>query len=631
MGDPPGLQTYNFYGEGIFSAGFNGSFCTNGMIRSTLSVLPPNYPGNPTNNAIGVPANFAGNNPAPVWSFFNGQWVQVPANTPPNPFPIFLWIPANSPPNPVNAVVTRFQATFTIPARVAGGFSLAQSLPLSWLNISNINPTGISNEYPNNFHLTRPGYPAWQPGDSFYPVTATSYPLFTTEYLNSLAPFCCLRFMDWMNTNNNVGVSWVTTTTPATATTPAVTTTSLVSSGAYTWANRPKVNVFGNGNGGAGGGQNTCYENMIALCNATGCDMWMNVPLQASDDWKVGFANLVANDPVYHLNPWLHVYYEHGNELWNTGFIAWQWVDEQASLDFEPGHVWNSNSGWSQHGWETAKLLMSDVTVMQPILGNLGRPILAGQYSWPTYNIAAGLSWIESNFGPPKNYLYGIAGAPYFGDLNTTSVTGALQSQMASCMACANQYSIKMCAYEAGQSLSAGNSNPPDEGLFNLNFSLQESPSMANQYMALATMWKQNGGDLCNFFTNCGVWSKFGFWSALPLGSYIDDLSDPVCIKFNTLASLNNSFGCNCGNSQPSPTVSTSTSTSTSTQTSASSPVQSSSSASHGSTNSSSSLSSSSSSAQSTPTSPGHWSKNAIYGRVWVWDLPKDAPMTPLH
>jgi hypothetical protein len=524
-GDNPGSNLiYNFYGEGVFTAArIDGNFQTNNTyVPGSLSVLPPNYPGNPTSIPINVPPNSAGNpNAVPP----------IPAN----PFPIPLVIPANAPANPLNVVVTTCQFAFTIPTQTTGGYTYGYGLPLTWLSLNNINPTNLPNESPNNLHLIRPGYRAWQPNDSFFPVTDTSFPLFATEYLNSFAPFCALRMMNWMNTNSNTGLSWGSN--------------GIVNNGTYSWANRPQFNggqYFGCGGANNGNSGGPAYEIMIALCNATGCDMWCNVPLQATNDWKVGFANLVANDPTYHLNPWLHVYYEHCNEMWNWGFIAWQLVDQWAQADFGS----DGKGAWFDHGEEMGKLLMSDVDVMQPILGSsVGRPILAGQVVDPTDYCGGGLYYIQNAYGPPKNYIYGIAGAPYFGSVDPTEITGTTQSYItANLQLAANYGGLYVCAYEAGQGLA---STP--ESTYDTNEALQQTPAMAAQYNLFASTWYKSSCDLCNFFSNTGVDGEYGYWGALPLGSLINDLSNPVCTKFNAMAALNNSLGCNCGNAAPPP------------------------------------------------------------------------------
>lgn len=229
LGYPTGTQILNFYGEGIFNLGFNGFYINNagypnsGIVPNTLHT---------TVNSDGV-------------------------------------------------TVTTCQVSVTIPPPVLGGYALAQSIPLTWLTLTNINPNGLANGYPNNFHLISPGCPAWIPGGN--------NPTFTPNFLASLQPFSCLRFMGWMNANGN--------TNP------------------YDWTDRSQPGYYGSGNGIGG----APYEDMIALCNQLKCDMWISVPTQATTAWKTNFATLVKNS----LNPDLHIRIEHGNELWNWAQAFW--------------------------------------------------------------------------------------------------------------------------------------------------------------------------------------------------------------------------------------------------------------------------------------------------------------------
>jgi hypothetical protein len=562
-GDAPGLQTFNFYGEGIYNISVWGSFTTN-----------QGWPYGGTSRGV-VPGS--------LQTTVNSQGITI----------------------------TTCQIQFNLPQEPTAGYNLGASMPLTWITLSNINPNKVPNGDPNNFHLIRPGYPAWQSGNSFFPVTDASYPIFTTAYLDSFKPFCSLRFMPWMNTVNNSGFTW--------------SNGGWVETGTYSWAQRPEFN--GGQYFGCGGAANNigggAYEIMIALCNATGCDMWANVPTQATDDWRTGFANLVANDPVYHLNPWLHVYLEDTNEMWNWGGVfnaTWQLVDNEARADFNPGGT--GGVSWYNHGKEMGKRLMHDVVIMQPIFNQVSpdfcRPILAGQFVDASDYCGGGLSYIAQTFGPPKNYIYGIAGAPYFNSLDPTYITGTLQTAMNQNMLLANQYGIHMCAYESGQGLD---SSPL--ATFNANEALQQTQAMVDQYNNFATMWKSSGGDLCELFANEGVDCQSGYWGSLPLTSQI---SNPPP-KYVVQANMNNAFGCNCGNSQPPPQPAPAT-PSPITPIVAVPPPPPPSSA----TSSSSSSTSSSSSVQSNSrTTPGHWQQNSTFGRFWVWDIPKDAPMMPTH
>ncbi len=352
-----------------------------------------------------------------------------------------------------------------------------------------------ANNPPNNFHLIRPDYPAW-------PNTNA---IFGKEYLQAYGPFCCIRFMDWMGTNNSKVTNW---------------------------ASRPDPNKYGCANAGS------CYENMIELCNETNCDMWINVPLYATDDWAQNMANLIKQK----LKSNLHVYVEVSNELWNWGFHDnWQQVE---TWD-QSNSALTTTAAWARHGQEVAYLLMHFISIMRPTLGNQLRPVLAGQVANTIY-CSAGLQWIQQTYGPPSNYIYGIAGAPYFGGsgpdiasldssmnayINTNCLSWIQQNA-----ALAKSYNVKFLCYEGGQSLVGTQSN------FALMASLQYDPVMGAAYQSICNILKNNGADLCCFYNLLSGYSRYGFWGAL---EDIRQLSNPP-IKYSILAGI--AAGCDCGN-----------------------------------------------------------------------------------
>src|SRR5665213_1128192 len=356
-----------------------------------------------------------------------------------------------------------------------------------------------ANNLPNNFHLTRPEYPAW-------PNTNAT---FGREYLQALSPFCALRFMDWMGTNG-------TTVT--------------------NWASRPQPTIFGYKN------QGNCYERMIELSNTTGTDMWICVPLNATDDWASNMAQLVKQN----LNPNLHCYYEMSNEMWNWNFPQWQQVETWDKTN----PALTTNSAWARHGQEMAYLLMHFASIMQPILSSQGRPILAGQMANTIY-CSSGLQWIQQTYGAPSKYIYGIAGAPYFAINSTSLAVTGLDSLMASMtdyvnnyvtswispnMASSNQYGVKLLCHAMRQGSVAA---PTTMTLYQ---SAQYDPRMGTLYTNECNMLKSAGADLCCFYNFCTGDSKYGFWGAL---QDIRQISNPP-IKYATQASIATS--CNCGN-----------------------------------------------------------------------------------
>lgn len=89
------------------------------------------------------------------------------------------------------------------------------------------------------------------------------------------------------------------------------------------------------------------YEYMVALCNATGKNMWINVPHLASADFMTRLAKLIrfgsdgvnpydapqANPVFAPLDPSLKVFIEYSNEIWSSGFSFPQgnWAEAQAA------------------------------------------------------------------------------------------------------------------------------------------------------------------------------------------------------------------------------------------------------------------------------------------------------------
>jgi hypothetical protein len=126
-----------------------------------------------------------------------------------------------------------------------------------------------------------------------------------------------IRFMDWGMTNGSPQLDWSDRRLPI-----HIFQTGIIN------AREPAI--------GAGGDRPTgvAFEYMVALCNATGRNMWINVPHLASDDFMTRLAKLIrfGSDgvnpydtpqvsPVFEpLRSDLKVYIEYSNEIWSSGF-----------------------------------------------------------------------------------------------------------------------------------------------------------------------------------------------------------------------------------------------------------------------------------------------------------------------
>lgn len=120
-----------------------------------------------------------------------------------------------------------------------------------------------------------------------YEDDESSMPTFYDKFLEGLAPFHALRFMDWMETNNSRQESW---------------------------SDRSSPTYYSQGMGAG-----MAIEYAIELSNILNADAWFCVPHRADDDYITNFATMVRDN----LDPSLKVYVEYSNEVWN-------WIFDQA-------------------------------------------------------------------------------------------------------------------------------------------------------------------------------------------------------------------------------------------------------------------------------------------------------------
>ena len=144
------------------------------------------------------------------------------------------------------------------------------------------------------------------------------------------ADWAFIRFMDWGATNASPQQDWSDRRLPA----------HVFMSGVL-HPRRPSASSDGNRETGV------AFEHMVALCNQTGRNLWINVPHLATDDFITRLGKLIAfgsdgvnpydapnANPVHApLRNDLKVYLEFSNEIWSGGFAFPQgdWAEEQAA------------------------------------------------------------------------------------------------------------------------------------------------------------------------------------------------------------------------------------------------------------------------------------------------------------
>ena len=324
----------------------------------------------------------------------------------------------------------------------------------------------------------------WMPG--FEDAPSPFHPLF----LQRLAKFKVLRFMDWAQTNG--------------------------ASESIDWSNRtlPSYYTQGDSNGVA-------IEYMIDLCNALDADPWFCMPHTSDVNYIAEFAALVKD----RLEPNRKVYLEWSNEVWNSRFAAHHFVSARSGA-----------SSFSSE-WFDFWAFKADATfaIWESVFGNQkGRlvRVAAGQQAnvWVTEQLADRLG----------DRIDAISCAAYFGEEGadfdeTTTPEDILHDAINRVIPEISTYyyqrhgelaqqlsnelgrDIRLIAYEGGQHYADDNRNTPYAQAL---LDMQSRPRMFNAYLKNLDAFEQAGGDLMVPFNyidrpgNHGAWGHLEFQDA---------------------------------------------------------------------------------------------------------------------
>ncbi len=279
------------------------------------------------------------------------------------------------------------------------------------------------------------------------PDAATSYPphtTFTTPYKKLMGQFTAIRFMDFLGTNSG----------------PAAGGNAIVH-----WKQRMKPSFSSQaGLGGGYQGVGGALEYAVELCNETGKDMWLNIPMRASNGYlhklalalKYGFqangdpySSPQVNPAYPPLNSNLRLYLEYSNEVWNGGFYQHN-LTVQLAQQAVKNHTANGTILAYDHTTDATTLgdrwwilRTKEISgAFRKVWGNAAmlrvvRPVFEFQYG--NYNNTATLTlqFLANYFNnedghhvahphPPGYYLY-AAGGGWYNSVNNDSGLGAVK------------------------------------------------------------------------------------------------------------------------------------------------------------------------------------------------------------
>lgn len=366
-----------------------------------------------------------------------------------------------------------------------------------------------------NIRLMRPGYPHQSPQ------------IFRTAYLNALSPFSTLRFMDFLKTNNSDRVY------------PNV----------QTWSQRQSLQAPRYAQGAP-------WEIIIALANYTAKDVWINIPVDADSMYIVELARLMKAT----LRPELNIYLEYSNEVWNGSFTQYPYnfnavLQSPADADIRASTPWDDR----RRARRVAKQVIRMGKIFESVMGvtvasrTKIRPVFAWQIGgWlPWYEDV--LNWITQTYGPPKNFIYGIASAPYFNEGSAAAnaspqqIINAMNANSDGNLAAiqtlaqfADQWQIKHLQYEGGPDNGGGSTVNVGNRIL-ANRLPEMKTAVLHNYRDNWFSARANGtapvgtNDLVNYFVMSAGVSRYGCWGATEDLDHLKNLSkapkyDALCV-----------------------------------------------------------------------------------------------------
>jgi len=309
----------------------------------------------------------------------------------------------------------------------------------------------------------------------------------------------CLRFMDFMYTNG---------------------------SEIRTWDQRPTLQdaTFSR--------KGVALEWMIDLCNRLDADAWFCMPHLADDDFIRRFAQMVHE----RLEPQRRVYVEYSNEVWNGMFAQSRWAGQQGvALGFAE-KTWEG--AWRYTAYRSVQIFriweqvfggrerLVRVLPSQAANPYVARQVVTWQDAYKHADALAIAPYISMNLRPG-----GSPDAKQVADWSVDQVMDYVEQTalpraiewIQKNKEVADEFGLKLIAYEAGQHLVGVGGGENIEPLTVLLHKANRHPRMADVYAKYYAAWEQTGGDLLCHFSSVGRWSKWGSWGLL---EYADE--DPT-------------------------------------------------------------------------------------------------------
>ena len=335
-------------------------------------------------------------------------------------------------------------------------------------------------DYVRNIRVVMPGFADSYEENPWHPA-----------FLQRWRGVACLRYMDFMHTNNSEISSWEKRPAPADAT--------------FTTKGVP-------------------LELLIDLANRQKADAWFCMPHKADDEYIRSFAAMVKE----RLDPELRAYVEYSNEVWNGQFQQHRYAAEQGQK------LKLAEKPWEAAWFYTAHRSVEIFTIWEEVFGGTGRLVRV----LPSQAANSYISKQIAGYRDAYKHADVVAIAPYLsfnispsGTPSAQEVAGwppervldhLKQHSLPECTRwidenhrVADEFGLRLVAYEAGQHMVGIQGAENNDALTNVLKAANAHPQIEKIYASYFEAWEKAGGDLLCYFSSVGQWSKWGSWGLL--------------------------------------------------------------------------------------------------------------------
>lgn len=302
--------------------------------------------------------------------------------------------------------------------------------------------------------------------------------------------------------------------------------------------------LYGNNHPGVHG--HIPWEDVVLVAQLTHKDIWINIPVNASDDYVNQVASLLANGNAFTGNQGIpsdvHVYVEYSNEMWHYGFPQGPWNLQAAKDEVAAGGTNLNYDGKTDDdtirfrrvakrtieiGNQFKTVFNDDGTRIRPVINNAS-----------VNNDVDMLQYVSDNYGAPSTVLYGISQTGYYSSADTSSVTAILNGEKTASdnnalgyvqsRTIATYFGLHSLVYEGGQD---------EEGDTDLSnkFAAARDPGMQDvETHDVLNNWYPSGGELYMQFSEASRYSTYGMWGLS------DDLTNQTSGKWNGMTQIMN-------------------------------------------------------------------------------------------